>query len=410
MKTLIVISLVLALSACGQSQPPAHEATGHPAAAEAEPAKGPHGGRLLTDGDFAIELAIFESGVPPEYRAWPTLKGQPLALKDVALTVELLRLGNQVDRFSFRPEGDYLRGDGVVTEPHSFAVKVMAEHAGKRHAWAYDSFEGRTTIARKLAEQAGIKTERAGPATLTERITLYGQIEANSERVRAVTGRYPGLIRSVRKRLGDTVVAGDVLATIESNESLQTYAVTAPSAGVITQRDANVGEDSSGRVLFTVTDPSAKIAALAVFPRDRGKVKPGAEVRLKLADGEALAYGRIQRIDLLGSTGQSVTARLALDDADAAFIAGSFVTAEVAVASRPVPLAVKASGLQSFRDFSVVYALVDETYEVRMLELGAQHGEWVEVLSGLAAGERYVTENSYLIKAAIEKDGAAHDH
>ena len=39
-----------------------------------------------------------------------------------------------------------------------------------------------------------------------------------------------------------------------------------------------------------------------------------------------------------------------------------------------------------------------------------QHGEWVEILGGLDPGARYVTENSYVIKADIEKSGASHDH
>jgi len=53
---------------------------------------------------------------------------------------------------------------------------------------------------------------------------------------------------------------------------------------------------------------------------------------------------------------------------------------------------------------------IGEEYEVRMLELGLQAGEWVEVLGGLTPGSEYVSENSYIIKADIEKSGASHDH
>jgi cobalt-zinc-cadmium efflux system membrane fusion protein len=45
-----------------------------------------------------------------------------------------------------------------------------------------------------------------------------------------------------------------------------------------------------------------------------------------------------------------------------------------------------------------------------MLELGARDGEHAEVLGGLAAGTPYVTEQSFLIKADIEKSAASHDH
>ncbi len=34
----------------------------------------------------------------------------------------------------------------------------------------------------------------------------------------------------------------------------------------------------------------------------------------------------------------------------------------------------------------------------------------IGVLSGISLGDNYVVENSYLIKADIEKSGASHDH
>jgi membrane fusion protein, heavy metal efflux system len=86
------------------------------------------------------------------------------------------------------------------------------------------------------------------------------------------------------------------------------------------------------------------------------------------------------------------------------------VVGEVTVAQREVPLAVKISGLQRFRDFTVVFAKVGDTYEVRMLELGDRDDTSVEVLGGLKPGTAYVSEQSFLIRADIEKSGASHDH
>jgi cobalt-zinc-cadmium efflux system membrane fusion protein len=89
---------------------------------------------------------------------------------------------------------------------------------------------------------------------------------------------------------------------------------------------------------------------------------------------------------------------------------GTFVTGQIRVGEYAVPLAVRRKGIQTFRDWSVVYAQVGDEYEVRMLELGRSAGDWVEVLSGLDPGTRYVTHNSHLIKADIEKSGATHSH
>ena len=384
------------------------------APAASEVIKGPHRGRLLQDGPFTLELAIFETGVPPEFRAWGTLDGKPVAAADVNLIVEVNRLGDVKDKYLFKPNGagtdEFLQAQSSVYEPHSFVVSITAIHAGKRHQWSYESYEGRTTIAAQIAAEAGVKTELAGPATLSETITLYGQVAANPEQQREVSARFPGVIQSVAKGLGDSVRAGDTLASIESNESLRSYVITAPLSGVLTGRDANVGEQSGDRVLFTITDTTAVIAELSLFPRDRARVVPGAEVLIKLADAPDAVPGRILRIDTSADANQAVKARVAMNDAKSRFIPGSFITADVVVAQRTVPLAVRASALQPFRDFTVVFAQVGETYEVRMLELGPQNGEWVEVLDGLQPGTRYVTENSYLIKADVEKSAASHDH
>ncbi len=55
----------------------AETADGHGEPQEVESEKGPHGGRLLKDGDFTLELAIAEEGVPPEFRAWFSQAGHP---------------------------------------------------------------------------------------------------------------------------------------------------------------------------------------------------------------------------------------------------------------------------------------------------------------------------------------------
>ncbi|MGD8808556.1 MAG: HlyD family secretion protein, partial [Gammaproteobacteria bacterium] len=113
---------------------------------------------------------------------------------------------------------------------------------------------------------------------------------------------------------------------------------------------------------------------------------------------------------LVAHGSQSVRARVTAANPDARLRPGQFVRASVVTGEHDVPLAVRQSGLQRFREFDVVFARVRDVYEVRMLELGRSDAEYVEVLSGLRPGEIYVTRNSYLIKADIEKAGASHDH
>jgi cobalt-zinc-cadmium efflux system membrane fusion protein len=402
---------LIALAGCSFEPGPVtvEDANGGEEDAE-QAARGPNGGRLLTDGGFTVELAIFESGVEPEYHAWVSEGGTPLAPSEVSLTVELARLGGRVDVIEFTPQADFLRGNQVVGEPHSFDVTVIARHGGEEHRFEYESYEGRTTIAAEVARDAGIGTATAGPRTISDELVLYGVIGPDTTRIRQVHARFPGVIRSVARSIGESVRAGETLATVESNESLQTYAVPAPIAGVITQRHAAPGEQTDAESLFEIADYSTVWAELDVFSRDRPRLSQGLAVTITTDTG-LQASGTIDYLAPVGNrASQSLTARVVLDNADGRWTPGQFVEGRVTVATTPVALAVPLSALQRFRDFDVVFAQVGETYEVRMLTLGRRDATNVEVLGGLEPGTTYVTENSYLIKADIEKSGASHDH
>ena len=388
----------------GSAQPPAEMV-----AEETEP-RGPNGGRLLVNGEFALELAVYETGVPPEFRAWATDAGRPVSPGLVDLRVTLNRLGGAVDEHGFVAQGEFLRGDALVYEPHSFAVTVEAGYEGRRHRWEYDSFEGRTRIEAEMAVALGIGTMAAGSAVIEETVTLYGTIVPATDLVREVSARFDGVLESVPVMPGERVSEGQTLATVESNESLRSYEIGAPIAGVVTERSANAGEQTAGRRLFTIVDTSTVWADLAVFPGDRGRVRVGADLTVTPATGGTGVDGTISYIDVLAASNQAVTARAVLDNSDGTLAPGTYVSAEVQVGEHVVPLAVRRSALQSFRDFTVVYAKFGDEYEVRMLELGRQAGDWAEVLGGLEPGTIYVTENSYLIKADVEKTGATHDH
>src|SRR3546814_2224452 len=99
-------------------------------------------------------------------------EGEPLDPGKVNLQINLSRLGGEVDRFTFRPQEDYLAGQGVVEEPHSFDVEVVATVEGKRSRWTYENHEGRTTITPEAAEQGGIEIAEAGPRSAEHKSEL----------------------------------------------------------------------------------------------------------------------------------------------------------------------------------------------------------------------------------------------
>lgn len=412
-----ILALGVLLAACGGKEEAAEDGHGHSEVGEhadaAEAKQGAHGGRLLESGDYAVELAIAEDGRPPTYQAWLYRNGKPLPAESGSVEVRLKRLGGIAENHVLKPQNDgSLMADSVVGEPHSFDVEVVARIGDAPLRWAYPSYEGRTEIAAKIAEQSGIQIEAAGPGVIADQHELQGLLTTIDGRSAQVVARYPGPIRSVHANAGDTVRAGQRLAVIESNLSLSDYSVSAPISGVVLARTATIGAVASeGMPLFEIADLSSLWVDVHVFGADAQHIQPGVPIEVtRLSDG-ARVESKLERV-LPGTAtaSQSTVARATIPNADGLWRPGSAVKARITVAERPAKLVVPLAALQTFRDWDVVFIRDGDTYEVRPLQLGERDAERVEVLSGLSPGDKVVVAQSYLVKADIEKSGASHDH
>lgn len=370
-----------------------------------------HGGRIFRSDGLQLEVTLHERGVAPEFRVYVTRDGALLAPEKIMLSMRVSRLGGREDHFRFAARDNYLASLETVREPHSFDVRISAEISDQRYDWSYSQYEGRVRIPAATATAAGIEVAMAGPAEIHEVVQLQGQVRADPGRLREIRPRYAGIIRAASKRIGESVSRGDVLARIESNDSLQTYEVTAPISGVIIDQHAAAGEAVDDQSIYTVANLEKLMVDLAVFPRDRERIAAGQSVVLKVPGGMLKTSAVIDYLlPFSDRHSQATNARITVDNAQGLWRPGMAVMAEVTVSREQVPLAVRNTAIQKFRDFDVVYVRYGEEYEVRMLKLGARDSINTSVISGLDAGTEYVVANSYMLKADIEKSGAAHAH
>lgn len=416
---LSTLALSLLVSACGGASSPKEglgddhaDEPGETAGSE-EAAKGQHGGRLLQQDGYGVELAVAEDGTPPKFQAWLYRQGKPLPASAGSVEVQLQRLGGIAERHTLTPQPDgSLLAASVVGEPHSFDVQLRAEIGGKALRWNYPSYEGRTRIDAGIADEAGIRVAPAAAGVIADEHEVQGLLTPLEGRAVQVTARFPGPIRRLNANVGDPVRAGQVLATVESNLSLTDYTVATPIAGVVLARNASVGAMAGeGAPLFEVADLSQLWVDLHIFGADAGHIRPGAAVRVtRLSDGVSVETTLERVLPGTATASQSTVARAILDNGDGLWRPGSAVRARITVEQQPAALVVPLSALQRFRDWDVAFIRVGDTYEVRPLQLGKRDGTRVEVLSGLREGDQVVVEQSYLVKADIEKSGASHDH
>ena len=258
-----------------------------------------------------------------------------------------------------------------------------------------------------MARQVGILTSKVSAQELQQTITVYGALVSAPEQLSHVRARFEGLVKSVQVTIGDRVKTGDVLAKIESNESLKTYSIRSPISGRIVQRHANTGEFTQDQVLFSIANLDSVWAELRVYPAQQSSVTEGQPVQVLTASGRIDS-----RVEHVVPSMQSPyqLARVKLDNRKRTLSPGLMVEARVEVDRFPVSLAVVKNAVQTLGGRQGVFVKKGDEYHFTPLVLGQSDDHFYAVIEGLGLGVEYVSENSYLLKADIEKSEAEHQH
>lgn len=285
-----------------------------------------------------------------------------------------------------------------------FSLTTMAESSHDEH----DEHNEGTIITHEMAKRLNISTTIATSGTVKTTQTLYGKTVIDASKISHIQARFTGLITQVNVNIGDTVKAGQALAEIESNESLKRYTIRAPFAGLIEARHANPGELATTNPILTLVGSHALIAELKVFPRQRPAIKMNQSV--VIAADTLRMQGTIAHFIHIDEEPNILIARVPLVKTDRAWIPGMLVKGNVVTGEIHAEIIVDNRALQPYENATVVFVKEGTRYEPRPVTLGKTDGTFTQVLSGLHTGDTYVVENSYLIKADIEKSGAAHSH
>ena len=270
--------------------------------------------------------------------------------------------------------------------------------------------EGITLSDAKVAA-AGIELATASSAVLRDSLLLNGVIQPNQESLVQVTPRFPGIVREVRKRIGDHVEKGDVLAVVESNQSLTSYDLKASLAGTVIDRQTMLGEYvSEQKPAFVIADLSTVWIDFSIYRRDLGKVHVGDQVLIDPADGRPPIDTKIAYLSPVGSSEtQSALARAVVANPDQRLRPGLFVTGRLTMSERRVAVAVKSSALQTIENRTVVFVRSDDKFEARDVEIGERDPQFVEITFGVLEGDVYAARNSFILKSEMGKGAADND-
>jgi len=190
--------------------------------------------------------------------------------------------------------------------------------------------------------------------------------------------------------------------------------IRAPFDGVIVEKHITLGEvvGADTRV-FTLTDLSTVWADVVVPAKDLDIVRVGTDAVIRSIASATSAPGKVSFVSsLVGEASRSATARVVLANPGAAWRPGLAVNVDVVTGASRAAVAVPREAIQTDEGRQVVYKRVPDGFVVQPVATSRSDGRFVEITSGLHAGDRIAAAGSFAIKAqqGITAGKGAADH
>lgn len=298
------------------------------------------------------------------------------------------------------------RVTGMVREMH----KTLGDHVQTGELLAVlDSRELAEAKAACLAAQARWNLAK----TNLDRVqTLYDKTIAPQEellKVRQELAEIDIEHRTAEAKLHTLGLSEEQVAALHRDEKdidFPRYEIRAPFAGTLIEKHITLGEVvNTEQTTFALADLSTVWADMTVYPKDLAYVRVGTQVEIA-ADGFAPAQGTIAYVSpTINEATRTCFARVVLENSENRWRPGLFCLASMLVAQDRVDVLVPAEAIQTINDESVLFVEDHDGFKKRPVVTGKRDAAHVEIVSGLVAGERYVSANAFTLKSELEKAG-----
>lgn len=236
-----------------------------------------------------------------------------------------------------------------------------------------------------------------------EELLVAGSLETavGGSAVPGEQGASINLVAAARRRLELWDISdAQIEDVLKTGKTRRTLTLHAPASGVVIQKNVVQGQAiQAGQMLYEIANLSDVWVDVALREADIGALRVGSSASVQFAayPGYRLA-GRVAYVyPTLDSTSRTMRARIEVANRDGRLMPGMYATVALATPLRTA-LSVPSSAVLRTGERALVF--VDKgggRLEPREIELGREAGEFSEVLTGLAPGERVVTSAQFLL-------------
>ncbi|CAM9210504.1 MULTISPECIES: efflux RND transporter periplasmic adaptor subunit [Acinetobacter] len=197
------------------------------------------------------------------------------------------------------------------------------------------------------------------------------------------------------------------------------FVIRAPIPGMISQKDIVVGENVQlADQLFVIENLKDLWLEFNLPNTSNIHLQAGQILNFKTNGSDQNYQAKVQTLNSQADlqTGRLQVRAKVTTQADV-LRPNVLVNVFVTDAQAKTALRVQKKALQQVEGKPVVFVIESEEkglvhLKAQLIEVGvsSQDGQWLEVISGLTEGQKYIADGSFLLKSELEKDEAGHEH
>jgi len=200
----------------------------------------------------------------------------------------------------------------------------------------------------------------------------------------------------------------------KQNNQLTRIEIRSPFKGTVIEKHIALGEvirnDSK---VFAVADLSYVWVNLSIYQKDMSLIRNGQSVVIKAGESIPDIRGKISWVKpMVGEETRTSIARIVIPNIKETWRPGLFVTGRVEVSEIDVSVLVPKAAVQVIDNKKVVFVEEGDDFEAKPVRIGRSDEKNLEILSGLSAGQRYVTKGGFTLKSNLAKGefSGGHSH
>jgi cobalt-zinc-cadmium efflux system membrane fusion protein len=191
------------------------------------------------------------------------------------------------------------------------------------------------------------------------------------------------------------------------------YKIVAPYSGTIIEKEISTGEAlEKNAEIFVMADLSTVWIDFSLYQKDSPFIRKDQEILIEIPNLNEKIKNTIAFVSpLLGENTRTAFARVVLANPNFALKPGTFVTGLIKTENKEASsLLIKKTAIQEINGSKVVFIQENGGFKAQEITLGESNENFIEVLSGLESEQVYVSENSFMLKAEMQKDEIDDDH